>query len=304
MSVYHKHIQGFIGFIKFQKRYSEHTVAAYLNDLQQFEAFMMSQYDGPTLDAITMSMVRTWLAELKEEDMTSKTINRKLSSLKSFYKYLLRNKQVNQSPLATIVAPKISKRLPSFVTEADMERLLQTFQPTDDWNLRTEQLVIRLFYYTGMRLSELKSLKETQVNFSYSHLKVLGKGNKERIIPINAEMLKALKEYISSKPVKLEGEQHVFVRDNGKSLYDKWIYYAVKKHLSKAGQDDVPITTVQKKSPHVLRHSFATHLSNNGAELNAVKELLGHASLASTQVYTHNTIEKLKEAFKKAHPKA
>jgi len=237
------------------------------------------------------------LASLKGEELTAKSINRKISSLKSFFKYQMKNGIITQTPMATIVIPKMSKRLPSFVEEKDIHTLMSYVEFGDDWKGRTEKLVMQLFYSTGMRLSELINLKESQLDESYAQIKVIGKGNKERIIPVNKDLIRALKNYIQEKPCRLENVLNLFINENGKPLQPRAVYSFVKKYLSM-------VTTIEKKSPHILRHSFATHLMNNGADLNAVKELLGHSSLAATQVYTHNTIEKLKEIFKKAHPKA
>jgi integrase/recombinase XerC len=202
-----------------------------------------------------------------------------------------------KTPMATVTAPKINKRLPVFVEEKDMQTLFDYVEFTDDWKGRTEKLVLQLFYHTGMRLSELIHLKESQIDPSNSQLKVLGKGNKERLIPVSKELITGLGKYIDDKPLKKPDVHAVFISEKGSPLQPRAVYSFVKQHLAK-------VTTIQKKSPHILRHSFATHLMNNGADLNAVKELLGHSSLAATQVYTHNSIEKLKEVFKKAHPKA
>jgi integrase/recombinase XerC len=290
-------LQAFLDYLKFEKRYSQHTLISYRNDLEQFFAYLASQFDAPPVDKITAMFVRSWLAEMKEDEISSKTINRKISSLKSFFKYEMKTNGLTQTPMATVTAPKISKRLPVFVEQKDMATLFDYVEFSDDWKGRTERLVLRLFYSTGMRLSELINLKESQLDPSHSQVKVLGKGNKERILPISKQLVEDLQQYVQDKPVKDSGVINVFVSEKGKPLQPRSVYSFVKHHL---GQ----VTTIQKKSPHILRHSFATHLMNNGAELNAVKELLGHSSLAATQIYTHNTIEKLKEVFKKAHPKA
>ncbi|MES2374085.1 MAG: tyrosine-type recombinase/integrase [Bacteroidota bacterium] len=290
-------LQAFLDYLKFEKRYSQHTLISYQNDLEQFFAYLASQFDAPPVDKITAMFVRSWLAEMKEDEISSKTINRKISSLKSFFKYEMKTGGLKQTPMATVTAPKVSKRLPVFVEQKDMATLFDYVEFSDDWKGRTERLVLRLFYSTGMRLSELINLKESQLDPSHSQVKVLGKGNKERIIPISKELVADLQLYVEDKPVKDTGILNVFVSEKGKPLQPRSVYSFVKHHLSQ-------VTTIQKKSPHILRHSFATHLMNNGAELNAVKELLGHSSLAATQIYTHNTIEKLKEVFKKAHPKA
>ena len=290
-------VNAFLSYLQFEKRYSLHTITAYSNDLVQFFDFIETQYDKVTLEQITGSMVRSWLAGMKETEMTGKSLNRKISSLKSFFKYQIRQERLVKSPMETVISPKITKRLPAFVAEQDMEQLLANLSFAEGWKGYTEKMVIQLFYATGMRLSELILCKETQLDISKSVIKVLGKGNKERILPISKNLAQELANYISEKPELAKGNPHIFVTEKGKSLQARAVYSFVKFYLSQ-------VTTLQKKSPHVLRHSFATHLMNNGADLNAVKELLGHASLAATQVYTHNTIEKLKEVFAKAHPKA
>ncbi len=290
-------LQSFLNYIRFEKRYSQHTLISYQTDLEQFFAYLASQFDAPPVDKITAMFVRSWLAEMKEDEISSKSINRKISSLRSFFKYAMKTGVIEQSPMATVTAPKISKRLPSFVEEKDIATLFDYVEFPDTWKGRTERLVLLLFYSTGMRLSELINLKESQIDPSHAQVKVVGKGNKERIIPVSKELMGEMQTYIAEKLNHQEGVPNVFVNEKGKPLQPRSVYSFVKDHLAK-------VTTIQKKSPHILRHSFATHLMNNGADLNAVKELLGHSSLAATQVYTHNTIEKLKDVFKKAHPKA
>ncbi len=291
-------ISTFLNYLKFEKRYSQHTIISYENDLNQFFSYLLHQYPVTTINDVKSMMVRSWLAQLKgEEDLTAKSINRKISALKSFFKYQMKLGVLLQTPMGTIVAPKITKRLPSFIQESQLDTLFHHVEFADNWQGRTEKLVLDLFYATGMRLSELIQLKESQIDSSYRQIKVLGKGNKERIIPVSQQLIEGIQQYIQDKPIKLEGIYHVFITEKGKSLNPRSVYGFVKKNLGL-------VTTAQKKSPHTLRHSFATHLMNNGADLNAVKELLGHSSLAATQVYTHNTIEKLKEVFQKAHPKA
>jgi integrase/recombinase XerC len=234
---------------------------------------------------------------MKEQDLSSKTLNRKISSLKSFYKYHIQQGALVKSPMETVISPKVNKRLPSFVTEQDMEQLFLNLSFAEGWKGFTEKMVIHLFYATGMRLSELILCKESQVDLSKKIIKVLGKGNKERILPISPALAAELQLYMEQKPVASKGIPYLFVTEKGKALQPRAVYSFVKSYLAQ-------VTTLQKKSPHILRHSFATHLMNNGADLNAVKELLGHSSLAATQVYTHNTIDQLKAVFAKAHPKA
>lgn len=291
--------QTFIHYLQFEKRYSQHTIIAYQTDLDQFFDFLINQYDGPSLSAITPGFVRSWLAEMRCDKITAKSLNRKISSLKSFFKYQMKVGEIKHSPMATITGPKAGKRLPSFVAQNDMESLQQYLEFPDTWKGQTEKLLLDLFYATGMRLSELIGLKQNLVDTANSQVKVLGKGNKERIIPLSKELVNQVAAYIKNKRETFKDltVPNLFINEKGKPLYAKYVYNIVKNNLSL-------VTTVQKRSPHVLRHTFATHLTNNGADLNAVKELLGHSSLASTQVYTHNTIEKLKDVYKKAHPKA
>jgi integrase/recombinase XerC len=293
-------ISRFGDYLKFEKRYSPNTLTAYLNDLEQFSAFAQTQFDCKNVEDVIAAFVRTWLASIKDEiDAEAKTINRKISSLKSFFKFLLRQQIISVSPMTTIVSQKQRKRLPQFVDKADVEKLWRYSDFPDTWEGRTQRLILLLFYQTGMRLSELVNLKEKQVDASNLSLKILGKGNKERILPCNKSLIGELASYAADKRNLAENynEDFLFVTEKGRQLYPKWVYNTVRKYLD-------PATTIDKRSPHVFRHTFATHLLNEGADLNAVKELLGHSSLASTQVYTHNTIGKLKEVFKKAHPKA
>lgn len=292
-------IQSFLNYLKFEKRYSQHTVVAYQNDLQQFFDYAIVQYQAAELADIATTYIRSWLATLKGDKITAKSINRKASSLKSFFKYHIRTGGLPTTPMWSVTTPKIGKRLPEFVKEADIESLFRYLQFPDDWKGKTDRLLLLLFYHTGMRLSELVNLKEGQADFSKKAIKILGKGNKERVVPAAPELMQEMKSYLQHKrkEIATPDTTYFFVRDNGKPLYAKYVYLVVKKYLSE-------ITTLNKKSPHILRHTFATHLANNGADLNAVKELLGHSSLASTQVYTHNNIEKLKDAHRKAHPKA
>lgn len=292
-------IQHFLDYLKFQKRYSPHTIISYKNDLDAFFVFLQYQFGENMLSDIKTAFIRSWLAELKQQGMESKTINRKISTLKSFFKYQLRQQTITVSPMAAIISPKISKRLPQFVDKKDITTLFTHVEFPDSWEGKTERLILELLYNTGIRQAELIGLKVTDISKDNSTIKVLGKGNKERIIPVNNKLMNYLQEYMVDKRKLHEMYDKTFllVTAAGKKLYPRYVYNAVNKYLAR-------VTTIDKKSPHVLRHTFATHLMNNGAELNAVKELLGHSSLAATQIYTHNTIEKLKDIHKKAHPKA
>lgn len=294
------HILSFLEYLKFEKRYSPHTIRSYQDDLAFFFDFLSATFGEVQLQDIKSTFIRSWLAKQKEEGASSKTLNRRISSLRSFFKYQLRQEQIVVSPMTTIVTPKQSKRLPVFVEQKDTEVLFQHVAFPDNWEGLMNRMIMELLYCSGMRLSELISLKHTQVDTARGQLKILGKGNKERIVPLSDEMKIHINDYLKQKKEQFTGEivfEYLLVNEKGKKLYPKYVQAVVKRYLSL-------ITTIEKKSPHVLRHTFATHLMNNGAELNAVKELLGHSSLAATQIYTHNTIEKLKDIHKKAHPKA
>ena len=294
-----KTIQQFLDYLNFQKRYSKHTIVSYKNDLNAFFDFLFTQYGETVLSDIKTTFIRSWLATLKQQEMESKSINRKISTLKSFFKYQLRQQAIAVSPMTAIISPKVNKRLPQFVDKKDIKTLLTDVEFPDTWAGKTDELILQLFYNTGMRQAELVGLKEVDISDSNSTIKVLGKGNKERIIPVSNQLMQKMQEYMNDKRKQLEAFDKIMllVTATGKKLYPRYVYNTVNKYLAK-------VTTIDKKSPHVLRHSFATHLMNNGADLNAVKELLGHSSLAATQIYTHNTIEKLKDIHKKAHPKA
>lgn len=292
-------IQKFTDYLKFEKRYSQHSVIAYTTDLEQFSSFLKSQFDTQGVEEVSSGIVRSWMATLKDDGMEARSINRKLSALKSFFKFLRKQKVVHQNPLATISGPKAGKKLPSFASETEIDRLLHEIQFPETWMGRTERLVLQLLYQTGMRRAELLHLKESQVDAGQRVLRILGKGNKERLIPVSSELLGAIEDYRKAKRNELErpDETILLVNDKGKPLQAMAVYNMVVKYLGQA-------TSLSVRSPHVLRHTFATHLANAGADLNAIKELLGHSSLAATQVYTHNSIEKLKDIYKQAHPKA
>lgn len=306
MPTAHPVIQPFLDYLKFEKRFSQHTVLAYETDLSHFFDYIIVQYGDTPLPQLTHSYIRSWLAQLKETGLTAKSINRKISTLRSFFKFSLKHGVIEQSPMGKIIAPKNEKRLPQFVAEDQVSTLFNHVAFPDDWNGKTHRLLLLLLYNTGMRRSELISLKESSFSFSNNTVKVLGKGGKERIIPLSAALMDAVKEYGVLKKACPEfaeglpaqnGAENLLVTESGKALQPRAVYTIVKNYLS-------AVTTIDKRSPHILRHTFATHLTNNGADINAVKELLGHSSLAATQIYTHNTIEKLKNVHRKAHPKA
>lgn len=292
-------IQSFLDYLRYEKRYSAHTLISYQTDLIDFFDYLNVQFGEISFKDINHNFIRSWLASLKIKGLIAKSLNRKISSLKSFFKYQLKTGVIDATPMINIISPKIKKRLPVFVRENDTKKLIESLsQSTENWKTLNARMLITIFYSTGMRLSELITLKEKQIDFSRSQIKVLGKGNKERIIPVSREVVKIIQNYQQLKRKDFEHTDNVLlVTEKGKKIYPKYAYLLVNKILGET-------STLDKKSPHVLRHTFATHLMNNGADLNAVKELLGHSSLASTQVYTHNTIEKLKNVYKKAHPKA
>ena len=293
-----QHVSEFIGYLQHEKRYSTHTVQAYQRDLEQFFLYLQVNYETVSVGVISHIHVRSWLASLRENELEARSINRKISSLKTYFKYLLKKGLVASSPMAKIISPKNTKRLPVFVNETNMENLLERIEFPSDFVGQTDRLIIEILYQTGMRRAELLQLNLSQFDAYNRSLKVLGKGNKERIIPISPELVALIKYYIElRKTIEHTEHETLLVLKNGKPLYPKYVHATVTRYLGLA-------TTLDKKSPHVLRHTFATHLLNEGADLNAVKELLGHANLTATQIYTHNTIAKLKEVYKKAHPKA
>lgn len=318
-------IQYFTDYLKYQKRYSEHTVTAYRNDLEQLNDFALQHYADEDCRAISLheltgSVIRSWLVTLEDErrksgkdkkKLSARSLNRKISTLKSFFKYHMRRGVIAQSPMTGVTSPKMPQRLPVFIKEEETSTLFEYVEFPDNWQGKTDRLILALLYNTGIRSAELVSLKESQVDAYKKVIKVLGKGNKERIIPISDTLLKEIRQYVAEKrKVAEQPADQLLMTEAGKKLYAGYVYKAVRKYLGTVVEDKpgetekTVVTTLRKKSPHVLRHTFATHLLNNGADLSSVKELLGHASLAATQVYTHHTIEKLKDVHKKAHPKA
>ena len=285
---------GFLEFIQFEKRASNHTLVAYSNDIKQFILYLSNTYEITSITEVNHTIIRSWIVSLMEQKISPRSVNRKITTLKTFYKYLLRQNIVTENPMLKILSPKTSKRLPVFIEKEKMDTLLDDTVFGDDFEGQRNKLIMELFYATGIRLSELINLKQVNVDLYQSQIKVLGKRNKERIVPFNTVLKDQIQQYITTK-ADLNNE-FLFVNKNGKQLYEKFVYRLVNTYLSQ-------ITTVNKKSPHVLRHTFATHMLNNGADLNAIKELLGHANLSATQVYTHNTVEKLKNIHKQAHPK-
>lgn len=292
-------IDSFLRHLQFEKRLSRNTVVAYENDLLQLKAFVEKNFSASDITSATHTMIRSWIVDLVENGVGPSSVNRKIACLRTFYKFLLRQELIDKDPMARINILKTKKRLPAFVKEEDMVNLLdnQTFPETFEG--QRDRLILEMFYGTGIRLSELVFLKENCIDLSNRTIKVLGKRNKERVIPFSLPLVELIRNYliIRNREVSMKEHGNFFVRVNGEACYPMMIYKIVRKYLDR-------FPTMEKRSPHVLRHTYATHLLNKGAELNAVKDLLGHTSLAATQVYTHNSIEKLRKVFEQAHPKA
>lgn len=288
----------FFNHLQYEKRYSSHTLSAYRSDIEQFIGFMGSMYGEREWFSIKHHDIRSWMIDLVEKGIGSRTIARKLSSLRRLFHYLKQMGIIEASPMLKIQLPKVAKALPETVRSENLERLFDTIDMGDVLEFRN-RLIIELFYSTGIRRSELIELRDSSIDKALSRMKVLGKGNKERSIPLSKELLDKIDHWKEGRDsLFCEGKQDfLFLTDKGKKLYPKWLYNMVRRYLTM-------VTSKKKRSPHVLRHSFATHLMDGGAELNAVKELLGHASLAATQVYTHNSVEKLKMIYKTAHPRS
>ena len=291
-------IESFLAYLRLERNYSEKTVVSYGIDLREFEGYFKeadAELDFTTVDA---DVVRNWVMHLMDEGRAATSVNRKLSSLRSFYRFLLRKKAITVNPMAKVVGPKKKKPLPSFVREKDMDRLLDDLTFEEGFEGCRDRMVLEMFYATGMRLSELIGLDDADVDFSARLIKVTGKRNKQRLIPFGNELEEDLRIYIKVRDEALpNGSDAFFVRKNGKRMYPMQVYRLVKRNLSK-------VVTLKKRSPHVLRHTFATAMLNDCAELRAVKELLGHESLTTTEVYTHTTFEELKKVYELAHPRA
>ena len=289
----------FLQYLEFEKRFSKNTVLAYKNDIDQCRTYLEAKCGITDLVEVKHEHIRSWVVHLIQNGITTRSVNRKLSTLKTFFRYLQKRDLLEINPMSKVITPKTGKRLPVFVKKAHLNNLMENFEFESDLEGQRNRTILEVLYHTGMRRSELIGLTFANIDLSNQTIKVLGKGNKERLIPFGNSLAKLLKSYtvLRAEAFPANSADFVFLTRKGKKLYPKFVYNLVKKHLSQ-------VTTVEQRSPHVLRHSFATHLSDNGADLNAIKELLGHASLAATQVYTHNSIEKLKRVYKQAHPKA
>lgn len=289
--------ESFLQYIRTEKRYSRHTVRSYQNDLNQFFSWLTGY--GPELmpDTVTSVEVRAWMVSLLEGGCAITTVHRKMSALRAFFRYMRRHGMSSNDPMSALKLPKKPKQLPVFVAEDSLEKLLDLYQFGDNFSGIRDRTIIEFLYLTGMRRSELISLRDEDIDLSSAQVRVTGKRNKQRIIPLTGTFIKSLEVYMEARAKAVPGGDWFFLTGKGSRMYDKGVYNIVKRYLSM-------VTTVEKRSPHVLRHTFATHMLNHGADLNSIKELLGHASLSATQVYTHNTFEQLKKVYKQAHPRA
>ena len=293
------HKESFLQYLQIEKRYSPHTVRSYLNDLDQFYSFLSEQgFSSDPVEA-TSHDIRAWIVSMLENNYSTVSVHRKISCLRVFYRYLRKDGIIKSDPLEKVVLPKRKKTLPVFVEEAAMKKLLDDFSFGEGFAGIRNRTIIEMLYLTGIRRSELIGLRNHDVDLSEGSIKVTGKRNKQRIIPLVKPFVKRLEEYLEVKDLNVAPavNEWFFISDKGNKLYDKYVYNIVNSYLAM-------VTTIEKKSPHILRHTFATHMLNRGADLNSIKELLGHANLSATQIYTHNTFEKLKKIYKQAHPRA
>ena len=290
-------ISFFLKYIKYEKRSSDHTTTAYGIDMKQFAEYLSKYYDFNHPELADFQMIRSWIVSMVEKKVENRSVNRKIATLRTFYKFLLQKKVIEKDPMLKISVLKTQKNIPEFVREKELDNLLDEVEFPDDFAGVRDKLILELLYGTGMRLSELIDLKERDIDFYSRTVKVLGKRNKERIIPINQPLVKLIQDYQIFKNSEGLAHEYLIVSEKGNQAYPVMIQRITKKYLSL-------VTTLARKSPHILRHSYATHLLNNGAELTAIKDLLGHSSLSATQVYTHNSMEKIKRIYEQAHPKA
>ena len=290
-------LQNFIDYLLLEKKYSPNTIVAYQKDLEAFRSFLLSDYSDAQISQANYSQIRSWIVQLVDSNISNRTINRKLSSLNSYYKFLLKTESIKINPLAKHKALKVSKKIQIPFSEVEVSNVLKSI-PTNTFEGLRDKLIVELFYSTGMRRIELVQLQLEAVDLSQGQIKVVGKRNKERIIPLLPSVILTFQAYLSAR-LNLETirDPHVlFLTKKGAKVYEMLVYRIITGYFD-------TISTKVKKSPHILRHSFATHLLSNGADLNAVKELLGHSSLAATQVYTHNSVAELKKVYEKSHPR-
>lgn len=291
------YIDAFLKYLSNEKRYSDHTTRSYKSDLEQFCDFGRNNIKDFNPLTSDHHIIRKWIVCLMDNGLSSRSVNRKITTLKTYYKFLFREEVIESIPTQKVVLPKISKQLPHFLSQTAMDNLFDHINFPNSFEGKRDRLIVLMFYCTGMRLSEMVGLKTSDIDFHYMHLKVLGKRNKERLIPFGRELYGELIKYIEDRSELKSTHKYLIVTKDGKPAYSKLIYRIVNKYLSST-------TTLEKKSPHVLRHTFATQMLNNGADINAIKELLGHANLSATQIYTHTSFNKLKEIYNQAHPRA
>jgi integrase/recombinase XerC len=293
------HKESFLQYLQIEKRYSPLTVRSYLNDLDQFEKYLIAQELPGTPETITSHDIRSWIVSLLENGYTSVSVHRKVSSLRVFYRYLRKEGFTKADPLEKVVLPKMKKKLPVFVEEDSLNRLLDDHEFGGDFKGKRNRMIVEMLYLTGMRRAELTGLRDIDVDIEGATVKVTGKRNKQRIIPLLKPFTKEIEGYLKTRNETFPDieKKWFFVSNKGNKLYDKYVYNIVRTYLTM-------VTTIDKRSPHVLRHTFATHMLNHGADLNSIKEFLGHASLSATQIYTHNSFEKLRRIYKQAHPRA
>jgi len=290
-------ILSFLEYISLEKKYSPHTIKAYKDDINVFQLFCKNNFDSDDIVTANYSQIRSWIVSLVDGGVSNRSINRKVSSLKAFYKFLLKSKQISESPLVKHKALKVGKRIQVPFSNAEINEVILGLSDESDFRSVRDRLIVELFYSTGMRRSELIELKIIDVDLAQQTVKVLGKRNKERFIPLLKSVLETLQRYLVLREDMITENSHLLVTEKGKKIYGTLVYRIINNYFSSA-------SSKSKKSPHILRHSFATHLLNEGADLNSVKELLGHSSLASTQVYTHNSLGKIKEVYNQAHPRS
>jgi integrase/recombinase XerC len=290
-------IKHFIEYLSFEKKYSSHTIRAYNDDLNSFQTFCKITFDNENLGGVNYSQIRSWIVKMVNENISNRTVNRKISSLKSFYKFLVKTKQIKESPLLRHQALKISKRVQVPFSEKEINEVINNLNEFDDFESVRNKLIVELLYSTGMRRAELMEIKQSSINFTNSTLKVLGKRNKERYIPLLNSVQQTLKTYLDLRKEIRSDSENLLITIKGNKIYTTLVYRIINDYFS-------AVSSKVKKSPHVIRHSFATHLLNEGADLNSVKELLGHSSLASTQIYTHSSLNELKKVYNQAHPRS
>jgi integrase/recombinase XerC len=290
-------INSFLNYLLIEKKYSKHTIIAYEKDLNDFQLFCIDECEDQNITSVNYSQIRSWIVSLVNFEISNRTINRKISSLKSFYKFLQKTKQIETSPLSKHKALKVSKQVQIPFSEKEIINVLNLHDEVIDFESVRNKLIVELFYSTGIRRSELIHIKISSIDFNNETVKVIGKRNKERIIPLIKTVQQSLKKYLEFREQIENKEPYLFITKKGKKFYDTLVYRIINNYFSS-------VSSKVKKSPHVIRHSFATHLLNEGADLNSVKELLGHSSLASTQVYTHSSLGKLKEIYNQAHPRS